>query len=68
MDPITQILVGLTAALNTASLLAKVIAEYQQTGRTPTPGEIEAATRAALEAHANLDAALNGDPPTEIQP
>ena len=68
MDPITQILIGLTAALNTASLLAKVVAEWQNTGRVPTQAEIDAATQTALAAHANLDDALNGESPTPVQP
>lgn len=64
MDPITQILVGLTAAIQTAALLAKAIAEYQQTGRVPTQAEIDAATQSAMAAHANLDSALDGSTPS----
>ena len=63
MDPVTQVLIGLTAALNTASLLAKVISEFQQTGRVPSRAEIEVATQAAMAAHDNLNDALNGEPP-----
>ena len=65
MDPVTQVMIGLTATLNLASLLAKVITENQQTGRIPLQAEIDAATQAVLLAHDNLNSALNGEPPAQ---
>ena len=64
MEPLTQIIIGLTAALNTASLLAKVVAECQATGRVPTQEETDIATTGVVDALDAMDAQL-GEPPAQ---